>query len=271
MNCLLVDVGNTRVKWATSDGRRLATSRSAAYAEWSAEDWRETLLGECRFERVLVASVARGEAVDRLRMAVRVATGREAEFVASTREAAGVRNAYRDPVQLGVDRWLAVVAAHHDPGGACCVVDVGTAATVDAVRGDGQHLGGFIVPGPDLMVGSLLRGTSDLAVRSASSEPGAAAYFADNTRDAIHRGCRLALASLVDRSVADLGRLLGTLPHLLLTGGAAGEIQPHLRSSFTLDPDLVLRGLAVVSTCPGTPDGTAGLDPHSKQAGETGR
>lgn len=269
MSCLLVDVGNTRVKWATSDGRRLATSRSAAYAEWSAEDWRDTLLGECRFERVLVASVARGEAVDRLRMAVRVATGREAEFVASTREAAGVRNAYRDPVQLGVDRWLAVVAAHHDPGGACCVVDVGTAATVDAVRGDGQHLGGFIVPGPDLMVGSLLHGTSDLAVRSASSEPGAAAYFADNTRDAIHRGCRLALASLVDRSVADLGRLLGTLPHLLLTGGAAGEIQPHLRSSFTLDPDLVLRGLAVVSTCPGTPGGTAGLDPHSKQARET--
>ena len=270
MSCLLVDVGNTRVKWATSNGEQLTPGRSAAYAEWSADDWRRTLLGERGFERVLVASVARGEAVDRLRTAVRVATGREAEFVASTPEAAGVRNAYRDPAQLGVDRWLAIVAAHRDPGGACCVVDVGTAATIDAVRGDGQHLGGFIVPGPDLMVGSLLRGTSDLAVRSAASGPGVAAHFADNTRDAIQLGCRLALASLVDRSVTDLGRLLGALPQLLLTGGAAGEIQPLLRSSFTLDPDLVLRGLAVVNTYSGTPGGTAGSDSHSKQAGETG-
>ena len=186
MSCLLVDVGNTRVKWATSNGEQLTPGRSAAYAEWSADDWRRALLGERGFERVLVASVARGEAVDRLRTAVRVATGREAEFVASTPEAAGVRNAYRDPAQLGVDRWLAIVAAHRDPGGACCVVDVGTAATIDAVRGDGQHLGGFIVPGPDLMVGSLLRGLA--VVNTYSGTPGGTAGSDSHSKQAGETG-----------------------------------------------------------------------------------
>lgn len=262
MSVLLVDIGNSRVKWAGVERGRVGGSRSAAYAGWSADDWRRALFAGPPVERVVVASVAAGGTSALLCESSRSVTGRDPEFVTVGAAAAGVRNAYPEPALLGIDRWLAVIAAHHDPGGACCVVDVGTAATIDLVRADGQHLGGYIVPGPRLMVGSLLHGTSELAARTVASGPGAAAPFPDNTRDAIERGCRLALAGFVDRSVADSGHLLGESPRLLLTGGAAEEIRPLLRSPHRLVPDLVLQGLLVVSTqaqC-----GTGGTNPQSK-------
>jgi type III pantothenate kinase len=163
-----------------------------------------------------------------------------------------VLNGYSDPGLLGVDRWLAVVGAYARVGSACVVADLGTAATVDVVASDGQHQGGYIVPGPRLMVASLLRSTRELAPRHASSgASGTDSGFADNTRDAIERGCRLALAALIDRSVADAGGHSSERPRLLLTGGAAPEVLPHLRSIGEHLPDLVLRGLAVVARLPG--------------------
>ena len=102
--------------------------------------------------------------------ACRETIGRPPEFASSTDTAAGVRNGYSNPAQLGVDRWLAVIGAFHRHRDACCVVDAGTALTIDGVDATGQHLGGFIVPGPRLMVESLLTGTSDLADRWAWEE-----------------------------------------------------------------------------------------------------
>ena len=155
-----------------------------------------------------------------------------------------MRNAYREPRLLGVDRWAAVIGAHALVGArACCVVDLGTAATIDAVLADGTHLGGYIVPGPQLMTGSLLRGTSDLAAHAAASGEGAPALFADNTRDAIERGCRVTLAAAIERAQADLGARAGAKPALVVTGGAAGEVLPDLRGGVEHVPDLVLRGL----------------------------
>jgi type III pantothenate kinase len=127
------------------------------------------------------------------------------------------------------------------------VVDVGTATTVDAVTGDGRHLGGFIVPGPRLMAASLLHGTSDLAAHAAASGGDGSAQFASNTRDAIERGAVVALAALADRSVDELAQLAGTRPLLLLTGGAAGLVAPYLRTPARHEPDLVLQGLALLA------------------------
>jgi len=114
------------------------------------------------------------------------------------------------------------------------------------VAHDGRHCGGYIVPGPRLMVASLLHGTSDLASFHATSPPGMGPVFADNTRDAIERGCRVALAAWVDRCVADASKLLGTAPRLLLTGGALPEVRPYLEARGEEVPDLVLQGLARV-------------------------
>jgi type III pantothenate kinase len=97
------------------------------------------------------------------------------------------------------------------------------------------------------MVHSLHGGTADLAGRSEASGSSGGAPLADNTRDAIERGCRLAVAALIDRGAADVEARLGKQAELLVTGGAAAAVMPLLRSRATLVPDLVLRGLAVLA------------------------
>jgi type III pantothenate kinase len=244
---LLVDIGNSRVKWSVCDDGALAPQRAAAYAGWSSDDWARELFTEPGIDGVAVASVAGGEGVERLRAAALARAQCDLQVVTTSSEAAGVRNAYPEPRLLGVDRWLAVIAAHHLTHAACCVVDVGTAATIDAVTAEGRHLGGFIVPGPRLMVSSLLRNTSDLESHSAASVTDGAALFANNTRDAIERGAVVALAALADRSAEDLERMTGRQPNLVLTGGAAPLVLPHLRRDAQHVPDLVLQGLAVLA------------------------
>jgi len=241
---LLVDIGNTRVKWATLVDGRLSPQRAAGYAQWSAVDWQHELFGGPPVERVLAATVAGGDSRRALEVAAREAGTMRVDFVASTAALAGVRNAYPDPGLLGVDRWVAVIGAYHLARGACCVVDVGTAATLDAVDASGQHLGGFIVPGPQLMVRSLHAGTSNLAAYTAASPVGGTQLFADNTRDAIERGCRVALAALVDRTCEELARRTHSAPRLYCTGGAVDEVLPYVLATCERVPDLVLRGLA---------------------------
>jgi type III pantothenate kinase len=243
---LLVDIGNSRVKWALQDGDAPGPQQAADHSNWQADDWQRALFAQRGIDAVLAASTSTAAAA-LLDAAARRATGRAAEFVRSTREAAGVRNAYRDPGLLGVDRWLAVIAAHARVPGPCCVADFGTATTFDAVAADGTHLGGYIVPGPSLMVASLHAGTSDLAQRAAASGTAGEAPLADNTREAIERGCRLAAAALVDRGVRDVAARLGAAPRLLVTGGAAGRIVPLLLTPAEVVEDLVIQGLAALS------------------------
>jgi type III pantothenate kinase len=250
MTVLLVDVGNSRVKWARCERGVLGGQQAAAHAAWTADDWHAALLAGPTVERVVAASVAGGAPLAILDQAARAATGRAIERVTTQRVAAGVVNGYADPALLGVDRWLAMIGAWHCVRGACVVADIGTAATVDVLAADGRHRGGYIVPGPRLMVASLLEGTRDLASFHASSPPGAGPSFADNTRDAIERGCCVALAAWVGRCVRDAQVLLGTAPRLLLTGGAVEALQPYLEVPGEVVPDLVLHGLAQVAAAP---------------------
>jgi len=243
---LLVDIGNSRVKWAKLERGVLGAQRAAAHAGWTAADWRAHLFDNGPVDAVLAATVAGDASAAALTEAARIAAGVEPRFITTTCEAAGVRNGYADPLLLGVDRWLAVIGAYRRVRGACVVADVGTAATIDVVAADGQHRGGFIVPGPALMVSSLVSGTSDLGARHESSGPASGARFAVNTRDAMEHGCRLAVAALIDRSVEEAAGGQG-LPALLLTGGAAADVRPYLRCAVDCVPDLVLRGLAVLA------------------------
>ena len=244
---LLVDIGNTRVKWATQVDGQLSPQRAAGHAQWSAADWQRELFDGPPIERVLAATVAGADSRLALEAAARKAGTTRVDFVASTTAMAGVRNAYREPGLLGVDRWVAVIGAYHLAHSACCVVDVGTAATLDTVDASGQHLGGFIVPGPQMMVRALHAGTSDLAAYTAASPAGGAQLFADNTRDAIERGCRVALAALIDRTCAELARWTHSGPRLYCTGGAVDEVLPYVLAAHQRVPDLVLRGLARIA------------------------
>jgi type III pantothenate kinase len=241
---LLIDIGNTRIKWTVLDGQRLAHQHAAPYAGWTAAQIRGQILAKLpRPQRVLIANVG-GEAIGALvASTIQTSCDVAAEFVHATAVASGVRNGYRNPQQLGVDRWLAMIAAFHLERRATCVVSVGTAMTVDGLDHLGQHLGGIIVPGPDLMISSLFNNTSDIATRATDGNE-TADLFADNTQGAVHQGAAHSLAAVIERACHDMQARLGAMPALLIAGGASSRVTGALRVPFRLVPDLVLRGLA---------------------------
>ena len=248
MSILLIDIGNTRLKWALlAPHGELGEQFAIAHGNWHSDTWRQTFDSmESRPSRILVSNVAGSRAEQALRAAASERWQLDIELQTSVRAAAGVRNGYAEPQQLGVDRWLGVIAAHRSEQRTACVASIGTAMTIDAVTGEGQHLGGLIVPGPRLMIDSLLRGTSDIAARAQEREI-AADGFADHTFAAIVQGSRLACAALIERSVRTLAAHEQQQPSLILTGGAADEVRSHIDLPCRVVPDLVLRGLAVLA------------------------
>jgi type III pantothenate kinase len=247
VSVLLVDIGNTRVKWARLVNGGLQRQQAAAHGDWLVDDFAEVLMGGGRaIERVMVASVGGVRADRRLTAAVRRVIGIKPQFVATTRRLAGVRTTYAQPWRLGVDRFVAAIAAHHiAPRRPVCVIDIGTAMTIDVVDARGRHLGGAIVPGPRLMVESLLHNTSGIRHRSGGRAQ-ASGFFARDTRAAIEQGARYAVAAAADRAVAEARRSLKASPLVILTGGAAPVIHPLIRSAHSQVPDLVLRGLVAL-------------------------
>jgi type III pantothenate kinase len=246
-SALLVDIGNTRIKWARGSGARIGPQRAAAHAGWRAADFSRVVIGGARgIDRIVAVSVA-GPRTDGLLRAAARRAGVGIEFVTSQRKLAGVTTRYVDPWRLGTDRLVAVIGAHHmAKGRAACVVDVGTTLTIDLVDRKGVHRGGAIVPAPQLMVDSLLRNTSGILKRARGASV-APTLFARTTRDAIEQGTRHAAAAVIDRAVAEAKALLGTAPLVLLTGGAAQPLRAVIQSRHTHVPDLVLRGLAVIA------------------------
>ena len=241
---LLFDIGNTRMKWATLDARGVSVQSAQVYSDWDEAKFSAAVLEPSeRPDRVLVSNVGGTRIAAVVRDSIRQRWGIEVEFASTTAAACGVRNAYPEPANLGVDRWLGVIAAHHLKKRLTCIVGIGTAMTVDGVDAKGQHLGGVITPGPDLMVASLLRNTSDIA-RKAEQGNTSDALFADNTLGAIHQGSSHALAALIERAVASMQAEAGEAPSLILTGGFAPIIGRLIHQQYELIPDLVLQGLA---------------------------
>lgn len=258
MSILLVDIGNTRIKWATWRNGRIGPMRAAAHAGWSRKEYERRIFGgrPKRLSRIIVASVAGAQVDRRLAAAARSAAGAQPEFIATSRRAVGVTTRYVDPWRLGVDRFAAAIGAHQLAGArAACVVNVGTTVTIDLIDGKGVHLGGAILPGPQLMVHSLLKSTAGIARRAREAAAGrtgqgrsrsrrAPDLFARSTKTAIGQGALYAVAALVDRAVAEARRALGTVPLVLLSGGGADQLEPLIRSRHVRAADLVLRGIA---------------------------
>jgi type III pantothenate kinase len=253
---LLVDIGNTRVKWARLVDGQMGKQHAAANAGWSSDEYARRVIGRGWTRpsgeagespgRVIVSSVAADEVNRALTAAARRSGAPIPEFVTSQRNAAGVTTEYLDPWRLGVDRFVGAIGAHHLASGQpVCVVNVGTAITLDLVDGTGRHHGGAIVPGPALMVGSLLTQTNGIRRRATGGPDGATGLFARTTRTAIGEGARYAAAAVIDRAIEEARIRLGSRPLVLLTGGGAAAIKALIRSSSVSLPDLVLHGLAV--------------------------
>lgn len=244
---LLIDTGNTRIKWAVLSDHGLGTQHADTYAGWGAVQIRARVLVPAgQIERVLVANVGGERPAALIREAVLETWGIVPEFVQATGQAGGIRNAYTEPQKLGVDRWAAMIGGYALELRPVCVVDVGTAMTIDGVNASGDHLGGVIVPGPDLMISSLMRSTSDIAIRAQDGRLGEG-LFADNTLGAVYQGAVNALAALVEQAMATMTRECGEQPTLLMTGGAADRLDRLVTVPIRHVPNLVLRGLAVLA------------------------
>jgi len=254
VNVLLIDIGNTRIKWARFDGKRVGRQHAAVHSGWGGEDYARRVIGSGRaLDRILVVSVAGARADRSLRLAARRARAPAPEFVVSQRSAGGVTSGYLEPWRLGVDRFVAVIGAYHlAKEKAVCVVGVGTAMTIDLVDAKGVHRGGAIIPAPTLMVDSLLSNTDGIRRRAqGGGGDGAKILFGRSTRAALVQGSRYAAAALIDRAVAEARALVpGRAPLVMLTGGGAPSVQPLVRSKCVSVPDLVLRGLAALCAEP---------------------
>lgn len=249
MSVLLVDIGNTRIKWARLMGGRLGHQQAAAFADWTARDFARRVIGGARgVGQVLVSSVA-GAAVNRVFLRAAKQAGTVApDFLVTRREAGGVTTAYLEPWRLGVDRFAMAIGAHQlAKRRPACIVSVGTTLTIDLVTANGRHMGGAILPSPRLMVDSLLRNTDGIRKRASGGQLGKRGLFARTTRAAIEQGALYAAAAVIDRAAEESRWVLGRRPLLLMTGGGAKDVTPLVRTAHTIVPDLVLRGLAVLA------------------------
>jgi type III pantothenate kinase len=245
---VLVDIGNTRIKWASLERGRLVSRGSAVHRDSLAAAiaaFDATLPAKPR----IIASNVAGEAVaERLEALVAARPGASLELVATSAERFSVRCAYADPSKLGVDRWVAVLAAHHAQRAraAACVLNAGTAVTFDAVDAGGAHLGGLILPGASLLAAALDRHTSDIGrTAPATAVARGLELLGRNTDAAVGHGAWLALGAALDRAVATVASALGATPVVYLTGGDADALQGWLETRVEVRADLVLEGLAL--------------------------
>lgn len=236
----LFDLGNTRLKWACCRQGVLVEHGALTHDQGGFDLALDAILERLpRARNAWLASVTNEHLTARL-IALCARHGVACHRLCPAAEAAGVRIAYRDPNQLGVDRWLGLLAAHARGPGPWLVVGAGTAVTVDVLDRDGRHLGGAIVASEALMREGLAARVSHLPAVG-----GEACGFADNTLDALASGTRAAALGLIEHSHALACERLGCSPQLLLAGGGAQVLTAGLRIAHELAPDLVLEGITV--------------------------
>ena len=234
---LLIDAGSSRLKWAYwKDG---AIERATAINYES--DVGVTVSRIPKYATVadvLVASVADDSRTKMLTGALRSRFGGSISLAETTKSCCGVTNGYLDATQLGVDRWLAIVAAWRLYREHLVVVDCGTAVTLDLVDKAGHHQGGQIIPGIQLMARSLFEGT-----RLSESGLDQSDHLGRSTSQCIGAGSHAAVAGMIDRLVRTVQNTTDPV-RVVMTGGDATRLAPLLGSAVEIRPALVLEGLA---------------------------
>ena len=237
MSAWLFDLGNTRLKCAALIGGGIGDVVALPHREADLADALAQAL-PVGMEVAYVASVAN----EALRIALLQALAQRARRISLARTQkrfSNFRIAYAQPHKLGVDRFLAMLAAHARYDGPVLLCGIGTALTIDLVDGDGLHRGGRIAPSPTLMREALHERAPQLPI-----EGGQLVDFAADTEDALASGCEGAAIALIETSREASRRLLGRAPQVLLHGGGADALAARVPGSLRLE-SLVLEGLAI--------------------------
>ena len=240
---LLVDIGNSRLKWAFEKQGSISTpavnsclhDQLVAYCD---EHW--ALLEKP--DKVIVSNVAGPNIQARLDQWLNDQWAISSKKFKSKRSAFGVVNGYTEADKLGADRWACLLAVKKYFSLPACIVDCGTAITVDFIDDCGVHKGGLIIPGLKLMEQSLIANTCEIECLGETKY----SLLGCDTASGIERGILSAVCGMIEKMFSKLSEdCPGTL-HLFLTGGNAARISPDLNLSHKIIPDLVLRGLTVL-------------------------
>ena len=249
---LLVDMGNTHVKWVWASGERIIES---SFSRGELSEFLNLNNGPDGGtpDRILLSSVASEASTLRIAESCTGSFGGSVQILRSHKSDAGIENGYEDPAALGVDRWLAIVGAAHSYGMPIVVMDLGTATTLDVVDQEGKHLGGLILPGPALMLESLTTATSMQVPADPASNAGVdrnptgvGVGPAKSTSSAITEGAYAAQIGALNQFLRNVSAKLKTEPKLVLTGGAAQGIMERLEGVAVFDPWLVFKGMLQV-------------------------
>jgi len=242
---LLVDIGNSRLKWALDEEQILQSgivviTDNDLVAKLS-NQWQQL-----RPELVVVCSVADEPVTETISATIRENFSCPLHHVTVGEHALGVSNAYTKPLQLGADRWVALLAARKLVPGPVCIIDCGTAITVDGLDENGQHLGGAILPGASLQRQMLKQETAGVDWQKLKPARKFHSLPITSTTAAVEYGTSYGIAGAIDRLIIEFSRQLGDNMTVLLTGGAAPDIAGLLSSDCRMEKDLVLLGLSLL-------------------------
>jgi len=250
---LLIDMGNTRIKWVWAEDDRIDKDTAGRGGLDAFRRFTQSHAGASPGS-VLLSSVAAQERTRAVSEACNTQWAVTVSRLVSSRQQAGIRNAYEQAETLGVDRWLAIVGAAHTYGMPVVIWDLGTATTLDAVDAEGQHLGGYIFPGPATMLEALRSGTAltvpgDLSAAQDDSPAGREHGISpgQTTADCIIQGVRATQVGALNQFLRYIAPQANN-PTLVVTGGAAQELLSGLKFEHIHDPWLVFRGMLTAIT-----------------------
>jgi len=237
-----IDIGNTRAKYRVFSGNPEAGSEPtqvcanadllSALQAFSLQD----------VIAVRIASVAAREIADEIKCDLEQRSAARVVLVTSAAQCAGVTSSYVEPHRLGVDRWLAMLAAYNRWQSPCVVIDAGSALTLDVVDADGVHQGGWIVPGLGMLRSALIAGTAGVRFEA---DMAVSLSLGRSTAAAVHNGTlSMTLAWLNSSLAAQLERYKNV--RIVLCGGDANLLRSYLSFDALDWPDIVLDGLALI-------------------------
>ncbi len=285
---ILIDIGNSTLKWALVNNRSSSSKDNAQYIETYGNNsisyrngdienvitdlinaWKDL---ELEPSKVLISNVGCARLAEELDDAIWFEYEVETEYLKSSRKYKSLQNCYLKPSQLGVDRWLNLIGAYElslDEGSkqAFCVIDCGTAITIDVVNKQHCHIGGFIIPGIELMTNCLLDNTAQIKsnlilskkldqikthnVKSTKNSQFIESVLANNTEHGIKGGIYYCVVAYIERILEDLSDMRLGEYKVYLTGGDAHKLYNMLKidnveaSNFiVLDSDLIWQGMA---------------------------
>jgi type III pantothenate kinase len=237
--CLQLDVGNSSVKWRLVNGEGII---DRGYYHRSDEGALQSLLNCTKtLDHIWIASVAAPAAEAELAALLQEQWGIAPWFARTPARTGSLSNSYAEPGRMGVDRWLAMLGARERERGRLCVIDAGSALTIDIVSATGQHEGGYIIPGAALMERALLLDTDRVRF---DEEVGYSLAPGTSTAEAVRHGIALAQAGAVVLALEQAG---SEPVALLFCGGAGATLMQLVKRGGQWLPDLVFEGLGVMA------------------------